>query len=647
MKQYYKICIFLSLAIVFGSCKKYLDVTPDNTATLDYAFQSKIEAENFLYACYSPLQGYSDQLKNAGFTSSEEIVIPDASLVTYSNLGGGEAGFNILKGSQNVVSPALDFWDGWNGGGPTFEAIRRCNIFLENINLPKDITETERRRWIGEVKFLKAYYHYWLVRMYGPIPINRKSLPINASTEEVRVKRDPVDSVFKYVVQLLDESIADLPSELPDATSEFGRITRPIALAVKAEVLTTLASPMFNGNPDFASFKGKDGINMFSPSVNPEKWNAAMLACKAAIDASEANGAKLYEFIKPGNIGQLSDQLKLVLTLQNAVTEKSELNPEVIWSLNPAFSYQKFALPRLTIYGVTQYHDIKSNFSAPLSIAQLFYTDKGLPISEDKTWDYDHRYSLENGDEKNKAFVKTGYPTAKLNLNREARYYANLGFDGGIWFGHGRTEENSALYVQAVSANGTAYAGPNNFININVTGYWPKKLVHYQTTYFLNNITDATEVNFRMPVIRLADLYLLYAEALNEVSGPSDNVFHYVDLVRQRAGLDKIKTSWDAYAKDPSKLMNKESLRKIIHQERRIELCFEGRIGWDLRRWKELETVLSAPVQGWNWKQVKSPQSYYTIQTLFQPVFNKRDYLWPLSESALTVNPNLVQNPGW
>ncbi|MDB5012265.1 MAG: RagB/SusD family nutrient uptake outer membrane protein [Daejeonella sp.] len=648
MKQYHIICVFLFFAVAFTACKKYLDVAPDNTATLDYAFQSRNEAENFLFACYSPLQTLSDVLRNPGFTGSSEIVIPDPSLVTYSNLGSGEAGFNLLKGTQNVVSPAMNYWDGANQGLPMFEAIRRCNIFLENIDKAAGIPNAEKQRWIGEVKFLKAYYHYWLVRMYGPIPISRTTLPINASTEAVRVKREPVDSVFNYITQLVDESIIDLPLELPNPTGEYGRITRPIAIAVKAEILATAASPLFNGNPDYASFKGKDGVNLFPQAASdPKKWEKAMLAAQAAVEMCEAQGNKLYSFVKPGNIGNINDKLNLVLTLQNAVTEKAELNAETIWSLNPVFTYQRFALPRLTVYGVTQYHDIKSNFSAPLNIAQLFYTENGVPITEDKTWDYANRYTIENGNEKNSSFVKSGYPTAKLNMDREARYYADLGFDGGIWFGHGRTEQNNALYVQATSTNGTAYAGPNNYININVTGYWPKKLVHYQTTYFLNNQTEVTEVPFRIPMMRLADLYLLYAETINEVKGPTADVYHYLDLVRSRAGLQGVKQSWDQYAKNPGKYSSKDGLRQIIHQERRIELCFEGRIGWDLRRWKELESVLNSPIQGWNWKQTANREAYYTPQTLFQPIFNKRDNLWPISDNSLTVNPNLVQNPGW
>ena len=87
-------------------------------------------------------------------------------------------------------------------------------------------------------------------------------------------------------------------------------------------------------------------------------------------------------------------------------------------------------------------------------------------------------------------------------------------------------------------------------------------------------------------------------------------------------------------------------MRGIIHQERRIELCFEAQSGWDLRRWKELQNVLSTPVQGWNIYETEA-FNYYKPRTQFLPVFGLRDYLWPLKDIELIVNPNLVQNPNW
>ncbi len=75
-----------------------------------------------------------------------------------------------------------------------FRGIRDCNIFLENIDKVPGMQEREKKRWIAEVKFLKAYYHFWLLRMYGPIPLIKKTIPISATVDGVKVQREPVDA---------------------------------------------------------------------------------------------------------------------------------------------------------------------------------------------------------------------------------------------------------------------------------------------------------------------------------------------------------------------------------------------------------------------------------------------------------------------
>jgi hypothetical protein len=147
-------------------------------------------------------------------------------------------------------------------------------------------------------------------------------------------------------------------------------------------------------------------------------------------------------------------------------------------------------------------------------------------------------------------------------------------------------------------------------------------------------------------MMRLAGLYLLYAEALNEVNGPSSEVYSYVDKVRTRAGLQGVQATWNGWSNNPGKVSTKNGLRQIIHQERRIELCFEAQSGWDLRRWKELQNVLSNPMQGWSIYETE-PVNYYRPRNLIIPVFGLRDYLWPIKNDDLIVNPNLVQNPYW
>ncbi|MBC9933530.1 RagB/SusD family nutrient uptake outer membrane protein [Chitinophaga qingshengii] len=625
-----------TLAIVPG-CKKYLDVTPENVGTIDYAFRNRNEAENYLFTCYGTLQNMSDVVNDPGFTTSGEIVYPN----DLSERPISDAGFQLMRGTvQNISNPVLNYWDGDNGGQATFQAIRRCNIMLENIDKPIDLSPQEKARWIAETKFLKAYYHYTLARMYGPIPIYKVNQSITAPISEIRVKRQPVDSVFNYVVQLLDEAIPDLPQQIGNLQLELGRITRITAMTVKAEVLAMQASPLFNGNADYAQFKNKDGQQLFPAAADQSKWQRAADACKAALEEATTLNMRLYTFIQPANLPALNDSLRKVLTIQNAVTEKWDLNAEVIWALNPNFGYQSFCIPRLTSKAVENSTSAAGSFTVPMFTTDLFYTNNGVPINEDLNWDYAHRFDLQTGNDANKYYIKNGYVTVKNNFAREARYYANIGFDGGIWFGNGVTDPNNPLYIEAKGPN--SKAGPKDRVRINMLAAWPKKLVNYLTVFN----EGVQQTSFRLPRIRLADLYLLYAECLNEVAGPGAEVYRYIDMVRARAGLKGVVESWAQYSKLPSKPASKEGLREIIHRERRIELCFEGRSGWDLRRWKEMLTVLSNPIQGWSIFQ-NSNSGFYTLQTLFIPAVTVKDYFWPLSDGAMSNNPNLVQTLYW
>ncbi|MGN7986358.1 RagB/SusD family nutrient uptake outer membrane protein [Pedobacter sp. 22226] len=640
IKTYFTFGCIMMVLSTFVSCKKYLDITPDNLGTLDYAFRNRNEAENYLYSCYAYLQRMNDAASNPGFTTSSELIYSNT-LDNYLNFN--RTGFNLLRGTQTAANPGLNAWDGSEGSYSLWRSIRICNIMLENIDKPIDLGATEKQRWIAETKFLKAYYHYVLFKMYGPIPLIKTNLAINSSTDEVRVKRVPVDETVDYIVSLLDEAIPNLPAVISSQATELGRVTSVIALSVKADVLATAASPLFNGNPDYVSFKDKDGVSLFPAAFDAQKWKKAADAAKAAITAAEAQGIKLYTFSAPTTVGKLSDSLKRELDVQNAVTEKWELNSEIIWASNPEFNYQGFATPRLTPKSAVNNFSNPSTFSAPISTQELFYTVNGVPISEDKTWDYAGRNTIKVGDNASRYYIQQGYETIKGHFARETRFYADIAFDGGIWFGNGRNnQDDPANPLYYVSARGTGLAAPSDNIRLNITGYWPKKLVSYASVYDDGFQSSA----FRLPLIRLAGLYLLYAEALNEVSGPSAEVFSYVDKVRQRAGLQGVQASWTNFSKNPNKFNSKDGLRQIIHQERRIELCFEGQSGWDLRRWKELQAVLTAPIQGWSINNAEAI-NYYRPTTQFIPVFGLKDYLWPIRSYDLVVNPNLVQNPYW
>src|SRR3546814_6224044 len=97
---------------------------------------------------------------------------------------------------------------------------------MENIDKVPDMDDMEKDRWKAEAKFLKAYYHFWLLRLYGPIPVIRENIPISAGPEDVKVVREPVDAVVDYIVQLLDEAAPALPERSEEHTSELQSLMR-------------------------------------------------------------------------------------------------------------------------------------------------------------------------------------------------------------------------------------------------------------------------------------------------------------------------------------------------------------------------------------------------------------------------------------
>jgi len=123
-------------------------------------------------------------------------------------------------------------------------------------------------------------------------------------------------------------------------------------------------------------------------------------------------------------------------------------------------------------------------------------------------------------------------------------------------------------------------------------------------------------------------------------------MFEYINRVRARAGLEGVKESWGAFARNPTKYNTPAGMREIIQQERMIELAFEGHRFWDVRRWKTAPQAYSAPIEGWTVNRSEA-SAFYKRRVLYQPEFGMRDYFWPIRKSELDKNPNLVQNIGW
>lgn len=182
---------------------------------------------------------------------------------TYSNNDHYDKcqGVRISRGEQNINTPYENYWDGESKDGNAvnnkqinmFRAIRDCNTFIEEMSKQERVPELSsatRMRWIAEANFLKAYYHFLLFRMYGPIPIIDNNLSVGTDVEGVTVKRDPLDKVVNYISGLLDKAADGLPQVIENTSEEAGRVTKAAAYMLKAKLWITAASPLFMGNSD-------------------------------------------------------------------------------------------------------------------------------------------------------------------------------------------------------------------------------------------------------------------------------------------------------------------------------------------------------------------------------------------------------------
>ena len=644
MKKTFKYILVALSSLALSSCS-FLDIVPDDIATVEMAFSNRQNAERYLGTCYNFLPNVLDPNYNAALTAGDDIVWKTAKHRMFYDM---TSSYNLARGYQNTNEPYFNYW---SGGLCLFRGVHECNVFVANIDKVPDMSYQEKNRWKAEVKTLKAYYMFWLFKHYGPIPLLKENFDISVDQNIMNQPRMKVDECVDYIVSLLDEAIDAeyaLPDKIMSTYTEAGRISKMSAMALKAKVLVFAASPLFNGNTDYAGFLDPiDGQPFFNQDASPEavkaKWQRAADACKEAVEFAEAHDFELYEFNDRVPF-ELDEKSRLLITLQNNVP--SRFNEEELFGPGNRGSnvIQNYCQPRLSSYmiGMNLNYALSSHVPT-LNAVQRFYSKNGVPIAEDNS-----------GLDFSKTLVQTpddpylyapSYTTVNFHLNREPRFYSSIGFDGGKWF----TAEN-ASYTDAfdVKSRKGEIAGMTQADQSSATGYFVKKLISWKN----ENRKEALVVySYSVPIIRLADLYLMYSEALNEVKErPDEEVYEPIQKVRHRAGLDQgctLVDTWAKYSNNPTKPLSKSGMRQIIMDERASELAFEGHYYDDIRRWKTAQSIMNnEQIRGWNIAE-SLPEGFYKEITLYVKSFTPKDYLWPLKQQDLYVNDKLVQNPLW
>jgi hypothetical protein len=649
--------LLLLSVITFTSCEDYIDIDEYvyDKMTIDSIFVSKTKTFQYINGTAEILKNESnfvgDWDNRADFPSgigTDEAIQP---WVNADHPGSCLVVDQITPRDTKNVNPWPDYYKG----------IRKANIILDRIGENPELTESEMRDYKGLAYFLRAYFYYSLVRLYGPVPIlPDKPFDTDATVEEVSYERSSYDDCVEYICNNFEQAVELLPRDRAVAYQYLP--TKGAAMALIARMRLYSASPLFNGNTFYADWKRSDGTHFISQTEDPERWGKAAAAFKRIIELDKYQLYTEPKIVNSRGTGtlELPETNDPNLKAQNfpygaadidpyrsykAIFDGSvmpESNPELIYFCDEAGINNRFAF----------IHKQGGNgtLSVPKDVVDQFRMADGRPFSEatdeEKSWQ-----PVGTGNTFSENYVLTA-ERAKMDDNREPRYYASIGFNHCFWPGTAYTGSGTDV----TNLNVTYYSDGNGVgsdMNYNRTGYTIRKWVHQE-----DNLDYWGQVKTKTyPIIRYAEILMGYVEAMNEMEGSytdestgiivskdvSEMVF-YFNQIRYRAGLPGITEA---------EASNYETMKSLIKHERQIEFFFEDHRYYDLRRWMDAPEVMRTPVTGLDvTAQSSERETFYktkiwNTEACMKRVWNDKMYFFPIEQNVLDRNGKLVQNPGW
>jgi len=599
--------IILLVALATGCKKGYFDSIPKDLVSTDIIFKDKAETENWLATVYSTLPDpWSTTTGSArywaGFTDELELASPS---IQASGLLSGVNSINI-----------------WTSH---YQAIRMATVFMANVdnsetNLLKEPNGKELIvQYKGEARFLRAYYYWTLMKLYGPVVLLGDN--IGKYNDDYQIPRNSWKECVDYVLAEMDSAQNMVPDKYitaggtEDATQN-GRVNKMIINAVKSIVLLFDASPLYNGNPDNANFKNMDGKQLMNTSYDASKWARAADAAKVAIDHARTNGKSIFQ-ATGGDVFTRAFNSYRDLFLTGWSTEG-------IWTraVTAYSTWENDAAPRAA-NGTT----FNASLVVPQEMVDKFRMINGKAINETGSTYNETGFT---------GTPKSGYyvaGTSNMYINREPRFYNCITFNGATIPFVARTGQT---YVQ-FWPSGNSGNGNGSEVKFPKTGY----LVRKQTNPSRNLANTTGNVARPAMYIRLAELYLNYAEALNESDPGNKDILDYLNAIRTRGGIPALAAG-----------LSQADMRKQIQMEKCIEMAYEGCRFFDIRRWKIANTPegrQGGDFTGMNviaGDNLTDPAFYVKTRTSTRAWDNKY-YFFPLLQSELNKNLTLVQAPGY
>lgn len=552
-----------------------------------------------------------------------------------------------------------------------YEAVRKASTFIDNVDRCGELTEVEKADMKGQMRFIRAYAYWSLIRHFGPVPlIPEHGLDVSLSYEELSLPRASLDEIVAFIDQDLVVAARSLP--MVRTVNNMGRPTRGAALALRARILLWVASPLMNGNRDLFNVKDNRGRQLVPQEYDESKWAKAAAAAKEVMDLGIY---ELYtiepspdtpEYERPPYNAEFSDKNfpDGWANVDPYLSYKSIFDGTIIGSKNPELIFTR------TSRGNEQINHWVSNCmprtlsgSNLIGVSQkqvdAYYMDNGQTIQEAEATGY---YKEDGFTTSSNPLNEGGAPFLPANVSwqyahREPRFYASIAYCGSIW--------------ACASANEAQYRNKQIFyyrdLNDGKQGFKEDcPLTGIGFKKFVNDEDAFTQGGYRMDktenTIRYAEMLLIYAEALNELTpGKSYTVERYNgetmtvqrDVNEMRSAMKPIRMRAGVPDFDDVVYANQELFRTALKRERQIELVGENCFRYyDLRRWKDALLEENQPLMGCNINisdDVTRVQEFYrpTVVASMPKVFTQRMYLWPFPDKEMKRNVNLTQNPGW
>lgn len=651
MKKYIY-SLLAGIVLSFSSCVDYLDVSDElaDELTKEEIFNTVKYTRGWHANIFNCISEYSQIFGVIGAFDN-----PWCSLAGETCTNHGDIKTEMINGFTASTAHFQRF-------GALYQYIRQAYYFIDNVHPigtsgdTEVLDETEVTRMKSEAKFFIAYSYFSLFELYGPTPIIDGVVDDGLSSFDY--PRASVDEMINFIDGLYEEVLNEdvLPRTIyydykGDKQSEWQlnemvRPTRAVVLAMRAKLWVYAASKLFNGGyPEAMELRNSDGKQLF-PAEDRNKWNIAKKHLETFLEFAEAEGYSLYKATqKDGSI----DSSRSVYDVFQSYSD------EIIWATgdnvlnaNQTAGEERRYRPR----------DLNAGFSG-IGVSQesvdAFFTKNGLTIEQDPEYNETGFSDILNPCAFNPAGPRTDKHVNNMYANREPRFYWAVTYTGKSW--HILPTGKEKWQFNASYGGNNGMGGDWIDARAHYTGYLLYKRVN-NTLYPLN----PHKQQWARPniLLRLADFYLYYAEACNEVSPSDKNVIKYLDFVRERAGIPGYQELADNGVKDkngnPVNIIGKyEEQAKAIRRERQVELFVEGQRYFDIRRWMICEPGEEADRTKFTGMNLAGnlTDAPGTSNSFFRRVsaqthqWRRAMYLYPLPHGEVEKSPSMIQNPLW